>query len=121
MSDLVKVTVRRNKWLRGENYDVTRLLRPSDGKMCCLGFACLALGETEDSILDVSHPVTVSERHQRSVGNLTSFINNDWEHPKPVDEAMRINDLKDLDDKERETEITKLLAQVGLDMEFVDE
>jgi hypothetical protein len=34
----MKLTVDRKTWLRGEGDRVSRLLRPSDGQMCCLGF-----------------------------------------------------------------------------------
>lgn len=39
---MLKVVVREKEWLQGE-YD-SMLLRPKDGKMCCLGFVCETVG-----------------------------------------------------------------------------
>lgn len=37
----MKLTIDRSKWLRGDPNSM--LLRPTDGRMCCLGFLGLAL------------------------------------------------------------------------------
>lgn len=46
------VVINRKTWLRGEGTSPSRLLRSSDGKMCCVGFICLAEGVPEEAIKD---------------------------------------------------------------------
>lgn len=53
----MKLVIDRSKWLQGEASVVSMLLRPQDGKMCCLGFYCLALGAPEKSINRVHTPL----------------------------------------------------------------
>jgi hypothetical protein len=50
------LTIDRAKWLRGEDSVDTYLLRKRDGKMCCLGFLCLAAGFSRLDITDVGEP-----------------------------------------------------------------
>ena len=50
------LTIDRAKWLRGEDSVDTYLLRQRDGKMCCLGFLCLAAGFSRRDITDVGEP-----------------------------------------------------------------
>lgn len=45
----------RNRWARGVS-EYAALLRPDNGKMCCLGFECLRRGFTEKEILDRGMP-----------------------------------------------------------------
>ena len=44
MAELIPLKIDRRTWLRGEGASQSFLLREADGKMCCLGFACLAAG-----------------------------------------------------------------------------
>lgn len=47
-----KVIIDRLLWLRGEGSDASRLIRPCDGKKCCLGFAGEQCGMSSDDLLD---------------------------------------------------------------------
>lgn len=49
-------TVKRSKWLRGEGHGNSYLLRPNDGKMCCLGFLGIACGAEKEDIFDNENP-----------------------------------------------------------------
>lgn len=49
----LKFTVNREEWLRGQNYGC---LLDEDGMKCCLGFAALALGYSQDKIRDIGRP-----------------------------------------------------------------
>lgn len=127
----ITVTVERRRWLRGEGSTPSRLLRSTDGKMCCLGFACLALGKTEDEIRDRKSPlsrniVTPDDRiveNSRAPGFDTCLIEIDHRGPQHRDEttkAMSVNDETGLDDPFREGRLTALLEPLGIDLVFVD-
>ncbi len=122
----VKVIVDRSKWLRGEGTVNSMLLRPSDGKMCCLGFVCLALGRTEEDIRELKSP---ADRHGSDfdrAGHGTvllaaaSYNGTTAEMPDAVGRAMEVNDSKWIHEDEREVTIINALSQLGIDIEFVD-
>ena len=46
-----KFVVDRSKWLRGEGFQDSFLLRPADDKQCCIGFLAGACGFTKEHIL----------------------------------------------------------------------
>lgn len=127
MSELgrVKVTVERSRWLRGEGSTESALLRTRDGKMCCLGFACITLGRTEDQIRGWISPTSGQYCVDGSLlagSNTRLVVRNEsghWTEPDVVAEAMVINDNRDMPDDQRETTLTTLLSQIGIDLEFV--
>lgn len=48
---MIPVTIYRDRWYRGQGSGASKLLR-YDGRMCCVGFMCLAGGATEEDILE---------------------------------------------------------------------
>ncbi len=125
MSNRLKVVVERSKWLRGEGWEKSKLLRSKDGKMCCLGFACLAMGATTVQISDMNSPTMAC--NMGGVLELPMLTMVGADHPSrrlvnkaPVDEAMMVNDERFTSESAREAKLTELLAQVDIDLEFVD-
>lgn len=130
----MKVTefdVKRPQWLRGEGPGSSALLRRLDGKMCCLGFYCLAAGCSRDQIEGVQVPSEMVT----GKGNITELLLPDWNldptkrHPDVVNDLMTANDrptsIRGLDidihsEEEREALITKLFAQMGVKVNFID-
>ena len=55
VEDVLQVKIDRNRWLRGEGTHTSLLRRASDGKMCCLGFLCGALGVKNDVITGIGN------------------------------------------------------------------
>jgi hypothetical protein len=114
METVLKFTVDRKRWLRGEGERNSLLLRESDGKMCCLGFACLAAGHTESDIRGVATPTGISmERHGRCLLPSHSSRSISW--------AMEWNDCpvdKEFTEAKREALITEKLAEVGIEVVF---
>lgn len=113
MGILLKFTVDRKRWLHGEGEQRSCLLR-SDGRMCCLGFACLAAGHTEDEIRDVATPNGLTRR--RDGRCLLPNYN-----ASQIGDAMEWNDCvpdAEFSDAEREAKITERLAQIGLEVSF---
>lgn len=104
------LVISRKKWLRGTG--VGRLL-DAQGKMCCLGFACLAAGVPKTYIQesgmpsDVAGNIPLLSRHRRDSALSRS--------------AAPINDDTLLNDAEREAQLTKLFAQkrYGVRLRFV--
>lgn len=134
VNEKTKVVIPRSRWLRGEGAMKSFLLRASDGKMCCLGHACLALGKTEDDIRQVKSP---NSKHKLAThdlyGETTECVHPGkgtrlvvempegiTSVPDAVSRAMNLNDVYELPDAEREPLIAQALAEVGLDVEFVD-
>lgn len=123
---MVKVVVDRAHWLRGEEDSV--LLRPEEDKMCCLGFACLALGLERCDIDSLSSPVRVVEQHPRLKGKLRVFLRDaqggwndeDVLNNRTTENLMRVNDDDTTDDDVYREERLKVLGlQIGLEFEFV--
>jgi hypothetical protein len=48
---MLEVVIDRERWLRGEGSTQSFLLRPEDGRMCCIGFACLAADLKPEDIM----------------------------------------------------------------------
>jgi hypothetical protein len=118
--------IRRSKWCRGEGSGQSQLLRPSDGKMCCLGFYALALGLKEEQIhsKDAPHDAPMRE------GAEWLYDGNDDRDQGLSDECyelMEINDQRfsatdcEFPEEQREAAIIKGFAEQGVNVTFVDE
>lgn len=122
---MLKVIIDRTKWLRGEGNDKSRLLRPSDGKMCCIGFACLAAGIPKSAIEDraevgllfgnPSMPIPESlkllySRRPSGLGEESGVCHNLYE----------VNDLKDYNDESREADIVNMGKDAGIAFSFIN-
>ena len=139
------LTIKRSQWRRGGDTPelqihagTTHLLNQS-GLMCCLGFDALACGVPRELLLDKNDPIDVynfkafpayftKERFPMvddvltdPESGLADPDNEDITQSRIVNEAIRINDSKDLSDAERETLLIPILKQLGYDIvEFVD-
>lgn len=108
VSGPIKVRIDRSRWLRGEGSDDSFLLRPRDGRMCCLGFCALAMGLNEDDIRNVYEPEDVGRWPEISASESTR-----------LDQAMRTNDEVEMCDTDRERELKGHLDGM-FDLEFYD-
>lgn len=127
----MQLVIEREKWLRGEGPEGSRLLRPIDGKMCCLGFLCLAKGKTPDEIRDKYSPGKAGFTHEELpdlIKELSTY--GDKLHTELCFDMMRVNDSimfgryvdapqGYITESERESELTKLFAKMGVELEFV--
>lgn len=112
------LTIDRRVWLRGEGSGPSRLLRESDGKMCCVGMYLAARGVASDLLRGKSAADQLDCRLAAGwllcvdvVGQLHS-----------TDDAMRlyvVNDARDLSDGDREAGIAALFAAHGVTVTFV--
>jgi len=109
-------TVDRATWLRGEGSAQSSLLREQDGKMCCLGFLCLAQGVQRRCLLNLPVPDMLSAASQK---HLPAFL------VKPKDatmgDIMPTNDNRSQTDKKRERHLKRLFKRQGVAIKFVGE
>jgi hypothetical protein len=113
----MKFTIDRSKWLRGEDAKDgldSYLLRPSDGKQCCVGIYLSAIGFLDD------------ELHGRTEDTeLRHHFSEESDHQVPhwlcaESEVYGINDSSALSEPERERRIAERFAAGGVTVEFVD-
>lgn len=110
------LVIDRRKWLRGEGSDVSKLMRGSDGKMCCLGFYCRMLGFSEDEMLWCADPQDLRDRTMADDAKLGWLL---WGRDI-VNELIEANDHLHLYETEREAKIACLFAEQGVEVRFVN-
>jgi hypothetical protein len=145
----MKFVIDRSKWLRGEGTGDSFLLRPSDGKMCCVGQMCKQLGVSDDilrsrksvgHLLNSMRKLTSAIVHLKLVipelhGLLNIFVKvipingDDGEvvQEEFLQTAYVINDARSLagvDGEDlaqaREARLTEIFNEAGHELEFVD-
>jgi len=113
----MKVRVDRQRWLRGDLNSF--LLRESDKKMCCLGFAALAAGATKDEINGLTSPANIPTILPDLVTK--DYDDSDYFDNKIADQLMLVNDTESItNDSEREAKIIELGNEVGIQFEFIN-
>jgi hypothetical protein len=118
----MELTINRSKWLRGEGVATSRLLRSSDGKMCCLGFYALACGLKEYQIREVGGPSSLLSPPDED-GKSYNYLTNtpgQW-LLEGVDRIhlMEVNDDRNKNKQYREEEIARLFARHGVTVKFI--
>ncbi len=113
----MKLIIDRSKWLHGEGAEASRLLRPNDGKMCCLGQFALVCGISPDSISDERGPTNIG---MRSNENWNALLIDDEKATNNAYDLMKTNDRPDSDAYERECEIALIFARIGVEATFID-
>lgn len=113
---MLKVIVDRQRWYRGHGAAVSRLLivypshKEDIGKMCCLGFACLAAGLKPEQIAGKGVPTDISGPLPKAFEAVTDGYCG----------LVGTNDRHGMDEELRERDIKRLGLQVGLDFEFIN-
>ncbi len=122
MTERFKFTVWRDSWYRGLCANDSSLLR-EDGKRCCVGFYCQALGfDDEATRLCAYFPLADSakENQTRALGWLVGSRELAADHDTRHGSVYFVNDDNTLSDRAREEYLTKLFAAQGIDVTFVD-
>ena len=129
---MIDVTIDRSKWrcgMYGESShgrgEVSML--NSEGFMCCLGFASLAIGVEEAALKGCDYPVDVARKDETAAKVLLGcdFVITDSEahlryrHTPPIIEAATANDDGILTSRQRESKVRAALKKVGMKVEFV--
>ena len=113
-------TIERSKWLRGEDEDESYLLRPRDGKMCCLGQVGQQCGLTDDQL--ANKKALPSVQTNVSIDGLTreSKWGDGLFSTDVAAEMMIVNDVVGTSDEDRESRLSELAQQAGFSLKFVD-
>lgn len=122
---MLKVTIDRQLWIRGASNNNSYLLRDSDNKMCCLGFACVAAGIPKKDINQVREPASVEGiKNIRTLEQLLSksiLTEEDRkENSRVCINLMMINDDPGINANEREYMIKQFGLEVNIDFEFIN-
>jgi hypothetical protein len=122
----MELVIDRSKWLRGEGGTQSYLMRRYDGKMCCLGFYCLACGLTERQIIDIQSPNTLMIGMNFDRPNLLKDTHGSWlihTHDTAISKVaadlMDLNDDQRLSEHKREQAITEIFARHDVTVTFV--
>lgn len=113
--DKTEFTIKRSKWLRGEDGD-SFLLRSTDGKMCCLGQIANQCRVAKAHLKDRGTPAQVGTS---IAGKIKDFVMEGNNTPLSYD-AMKINDDEEITDKVREKRLISLFKKHGITLTFVD-
>ena len=115
----MKLVINREKWYRGAGSYESKLLRPSDGKMCCLGFYCMELGYKKEQISGAGTPAS---SFLDPIKRPDWLVNNDGKGPLVSGSCAQLittNDDEYISEKEREAAITAEFGENGVEVEFV--
>lgn len=141
----MRVEISRAKWGRGQPIG-SALKRGDDGKMCCLGFVCVAAGVPEEKLVNVGYPGNlfmpriIKATGMVSGGNtmagpmygepvpeaLQPLIGGRFDNPgssgsdERVLKMARVNDGTEFSESEREDRLTEMAKGFGLEFVFVD-
>jgi hypothetical protein len=114
VADRFSFTIDRSKWFRGGKPEDSRLLR-DDGKQCCVGFYLEACGVPRKHLLRANYfprdttPTVPAGADwlmvSRDAGEASVYV---------------VNDAPGYSEEKRESLLTKLFADQGIDVTFVD-
>lgn len=108
-------TVSRERWLRGEGPNESRLLRGRDNKMCCLGFLAIACGYTEMEIMNVGKPADLALKFHKRPPELVTPAGETTPICRFI---MNENDSMGKEDDEREEYLKKMFKEINVEINF---
>ena len=120
----MKLIIDRSKWLRGEGAEKSALLRPEDGKLCCLGFYAQVCGIEAEAMSGASTPTDVPD-HDGMWGPSADWLFDHEYGDVSADchRLMKCNDyfsiFDEINEEDRERDIAAIFAQYGVEVEFV--
>lgn len=126
---MIDVVIDRSRWSTYLSTDKdSMLLNPETGKMCCMGFMCLAAGSPEEDLCNMLSPLflkEIPEQFLEKSGAVGSLMNaNDLRGivtPQGDWEDMLEQDPKGLPQEDREDMIIKIAATIGFRVTFEGE
>ena len=123
----MKVVVDRRTWWRGhgasDSYLFSRDSKAGEVRMCCVGFLCRVLGYSDASMHAVDGISAIEEPPPTPLPNA-------WLQPQlgttrlietpAFGSLYTLNDNPNIDEAEREAELIRQGAELGIDFEFVN-
>ena len=119
---MLKVRIDRARWLHARNKKTggsSMLLRRSDNRMCCLGFACLAAGLTEADIVGVTVPIRLPQQARQQLPS-EWFSESAYATADLIAVLVAANDTIEVD-ATRERAVIKDGKALDIDFEFYGE
>jgi hypothetical protein len=115
-----RFVVKRSSWWRGQGSYNSKLLR-RDGQMCCLGFYCLAHAAIKAVIRGVAMPRDIAD-YSRAKLPAWLFVRGVLycRERTVVDRISGVNDTCYITSEQRETQLTALFAEAGVEVQFED-
>jgi len=113
----MELVIDRSKWLRGSGNSL--LFRPTDGKMCCLGFYGLSCGLTQEDMNGLGAPFEIHGQKWQENSSANWLFDHHWGCSSYCYNLMAINDRLDFSEEVREREIAKIFAQHGITVKFI--
>ena len=117
-----KLVINRGRWYRGRGPELSRLLRPTDTLMCCLGIYLESCGVPEELLSGAPYPTGSALR--QAIPEHARWL---LEPEPPDDDKMSdrtllatTNDAEHVSDRERERIIRRTFAKHGVEVSFVD-
>ena len=118
----IPVVITRSTWLRGDRRR-SKLYNPELGKMCCVGFMCLAKGITKEEMTNVSGVGSLVDSRGMSPGSFFAlYAINDVRSGNFVPIHQGLEDLSStpITDTLREETIIRLALPLGFAVTFED-
>jgi hypothetical protein len=116
--EIDNLVIDRSRWLRGVSGEESLLLRPTDSKMCCLGFLGIACGIAASDISGMGEPIEVpSDKWPTWLQQTNDGYASD---AKVVNRLIEINDDTGFTDADREADLRDVFAKHGVKVEFID-
>jgi hypothetical protein len=109
----MKLVIDRTLWIRGEPASHSYLLRPNDGKSCCLGFLGCAIGINRDTLWGERMPIPGKDWEPTNW-----LFAADSQDRLAVHRLTEINDEHSLDD--REEKLKREFAAHDIEVEFIN-
>lgn len=125
-----KLVIDREKWLRGQGAELSKLLRREDEKMCCVGFYLESCGVPRETLL--GNAAAHSPEVALILPDEAKWLNNGdlyLPNSSPIGrELYAINDriiilnslTPTMDELERENRVMELFSQQGVEVEFIN-
>ena len=113
---LLKVTVQKSRWYRGNGHADSYLLGPTDSQMCCIGFLARTCGLKAKDIRGVVE-VEALPTSVMDTSSVLSAIKS--EYSNELYAAYDINDSDELSDSKRIQKLKSLGQTFGVNFVFV--
>jgi hypothetical protein len=120
MSEVKSFTIDRAIWLHGEGSGNSYLLRPFDGKMCCLGHYLKAVGVEDEAITSVDTPSDLPFEIQKEIPSW--LMGGCRIEVSPECQKLMIDNDDTTDPRgEKEAAIIAGFKEVGIEVTFTGE
>lgn len=113
----MKVVIQRSQWLHAKFQEGQ--LRSPDGKMCAVGFVCVALGVPPEELNNRLYPSDIASRAPQYRGLLDPLLDGKYNNAT-ARRMLYLNDTYRIGPTEREAQLIDAAREINIDLEFED-